>query len=244
VSTRPDPLAIRVKNVDVEYEVLEERRAALVKRLTTREGTGRSVIHAVKDMSFDVHQGESIGIVGSNGSGKSSLLLALAGVLPLASGEILVNEEPKLMAVGAQLIPSATGRRNIRIGCLAQGVAFEEIDERVDEIIDFIEMREAIDRPFRTYSSGMRARISFAIATAVQPRVLLIDEALAVGDRHFIDKSMNKVSSMLRDAGVLLLVSHSMAMIADFCTRGIWIDAGVMMADGPVDEVIDAYNAS
>jgi teichoic acid transport system ATP-binding protein len=244
MSAESGSLAIRVKNVDIEYEVLEERRAALVKRLTTREGTGRSVIHAVKDMSFDVHEGESIGIVGSNGSGKSSLLLALAGVLPLASGEILVNDEPKLMAVGAQLIPSATGRRNIRIGCLAQGVPFDEIDERVEEIIDFIEMRDAIDRPFRTYSSGMRARISFAIATAVQPRVLLIDEALAVGDHHFIDKSMNKVAGMLRDAGVLLLVSHGMAMIQDFCTRCIWIDAGVMKADGPVDEVIAAYQAS
>jgi teichoic acid transport system ATP-binding protein len=244
VSTATEALAIRVKNVNIEYEVLEERRAALVKRLTTREGTGRSLIHAVKDITFDVHEGESIGIIGSNGSGKSSLLLALAGVLPLASGEILVNEEPKLMAVGAQLIPSATGRRNIRIGCLAQGVPFEEIDDRVEEIIDFIELRDAIDRPFRTYSSGMRARISFAIATAVQPRVLLIDEALAVGDRHFIEKSMNKVAGMLRDAGVLLLVSHGMAMIQDFCTRCLWIEGGVLMADGPVDEVIAAYEAS
>lgn len=234
-------LAIRVTDVHVEYEVLEERRAALVKRLTTREGTGRSVIHAVQGISFDVHEGESVGIVGSNGSGKSTLLSALAGVLPVASGQILVNEVPKLMAVGSQLIPSATGRRNIRIGCLAQGVSHDEIDDRVDEIVDFIELGDAIDRPFRTYSSGMKARIAFAIATAVQPRVLLIDEALAVGDRHFIGKSMDKVAGMLRGAGVLVLVSHSTQMLQEFCTRGMWIEGGVLQAEGPIDDVVAAY---
>ena len=130
-------------------------------------------------------EGESLGILGSNGSGKSTLLAAIAGLLTPASGEILVNAEPRLMGVGATLIPTASGLRNIRLGCLALGVDPDTIEERMHEIVDFIDIGEAIDRPLRTYSSGMRARLHFGIATAVIPRILLIDEALAVGDKRF-----------------------------------------------------------
>lgn len=238
------PLAIRARDVHVEYEIFEERRAALRQRIVTRSGAGRSIIHAVKGVSFDVHEGDSIGIVGSNGSGKSTLLAAIAGLLPIRSGEILVSEEPKLLGVGATLIPVATGRRNIRLGCLALGMSAEQVEEDIDRIIAFTELGEAIDRPLRTYSSGMRARLHFAIATSVQPRILLIDEALGVGDRKFRRKSGERIAELLGAAGALILVSHSTGELRNYCTKGLWIEGGVLRAAGPLDDVIDAYESS
>lgn len=237
------PLAIRVGDVHVDYEVFEERRAALRQRIATRSGTGKRLIHAVKGVSFDVREGDSVGIVGSNGSGKSTLLAAIAGLLPVTSGEVLVSEEPKLLGVGATLIPSATGLRNIRLGLLALGMSTLDVEEEIDHVVEFTELGEAINRPLRTYSSGMRARLHFAIATAVKPRILLIDEALAVGDRKFRVKSQARVRELLDAAGVLLLVSHSMAELQQYCTRGLWIEQGQLRADGPLDDVIAAYTS-
>lgn len=238
-----NPLAIQATDVHVEYEIFEERRAALRQRMATRSGAGRSVIHAVRGVSFEVREGDSIGIVGSNGSGKSTLLAAVAGLLPIRSGQILVSEEPKLLGVGATLIPAATGRRNIRLGCLALGMSEVQVDEDMDDIIAFTDLGEAIDRPLRTYSSGMRARLHFAIATSVQPRILLIDEALAVGDRKFKEKCAERIDGLLGAAGALLLVSHSAAELRTYCTRGMWIEQGLLRASGPLDEVIAAYEA-
>jgi teichoic acid transport system ATP-binding protein len=238
------PLTIRVRDVHVDYEVYEDRRAALRQRLVTRQGTGRSLVHALKGVTFDVAEGEAVGVVGSNGSGKSTLLAALAGLLSPTSGEILVAEEPKLLGVGATLLPSASGYRNIRLGCLALGMSRAEIDERIDEIVAFTELGDAIERPLRTYSSGMRARLHFAIATSVKPRILLIDEALAVGDRAFRAKSQQRIQELLDAAGTLLLVSHSLDEIRKQCNRVIWIEQGLLKADGPVDAVLDEYAAS
>jgi teichoic acid transport system ATP-binding protein len=236
------PLSLRVTDLHIEYEVFEERRAALRQRFATGTGDGRRVVHAVRGVSFDVHEGESVGILGSNGSGKSTLLAAIAGLLTPASGEILVNAEPRLMGVGATLIPTASGLRNIRLGCLALGVDPETIEDQMQEIVDFIDIGEAIDRPLRTYSSGMRARLHFGIATAVIPRILLIDEALAVGDKRFREKSSERIDKMLESAGTLLLVSHSLPELKARCSRGIWIEKGVLRMDAAIDEVIEAYS--
>ncbi|MGB3734485.1 MAG: ATP-binding cassette domain-containing protein [Ilumatobacter sp.] len=236
-------LSLRITDVHIEYELFAERRAALRQRFSTRTGTGRSVVHAVKGVSFDVREGESVGIIGSNGSGKSTLLAAIAGLLTPVSGEILVSEEPKLMGVGATLIPSATGRRNIRLGCLALGMSADRLDEEIDDIIEFTELGEAIDRPLRTYSSGMRARLHFAIATSISPRILLIDEALSTGDRRFREKSAERLDALLGSAGTLLLVSHSLSELQERCERGIWLEQGLLKADGPIDDVIERYSA-
>lgn len=240
---RRGPIAIRTCDVVVDYEVFEDRRAALRDRLVNRKGTGRSVVHAVRGVTFDIYEGESVGIVGTNGSGKSTLLAALAGLLPVTSGTILVAEEPKLLGVGAALIPTAPGRRNVRLGLLALGVPHDEVDERVDEIVEWTELGDAIDRPLRTYSSGMRARLHFAIATSVQPRILLIDEALGVGDRRFREKSRLRMESIQAAAGVLMIVNHSLGELKQSCERGLWIEQGRLRADGPIDEVIAAYEA-
>ena len=235
------PLSIRVRDLHVEYEVYSERRAALRQRIVAGQGSGRRVVHALKGVSFDVHRGDSVGVIGSNGSGKSTLLSALAGLLPPTSGEILVSSEPKLLGVGAALMASATGLRNIRLGCLALGMSLHELDDKIGEIVAFTELGEAIDRPLKTYSSGMRARLHFAISTAVKPEILLIDEALAVGDRAFRQKSRERIEGILEDAGTLMLVSHSMDEISRLCTTGLWIEKGVLRAHGPIADVIEAY---
>src|SRR5262245_14013294 len=236
-------LTIRVRDLRVDYEVFEQRRAALRERLVTGKGSGRSLVRALRGVSFDACEGDASGVIGTNGPGKPTLLSPIAGPFTPSGGEVLVAEEPKLLGVGATLLPTASGLRNIRLGCLALGMSAQEVDERIDDIVDFTELGEAIDRPLRTYSSGMRARLHFAIATSVSPRILLIDEALAVGDRMFRKKSTQRIQELLENAGTLMLVSHSLGEIARQCNRAIWIEKGVLRADGDVDELIARYSA-
>ena len=234
-------LSVRVTDLHIEFEVFSDRRAGLRQRLATKEGSGRRVIEAVNGVSFETRRGEAIGVIGSNGSGKSTLLSALAGLIKPTSGEILVSSEPKLLGVGAVLLNGATGIRNIRLGCLALGMSSEELDDRVAEIVEFTGLGEAIDRPLKTYSAGMRARLHFAISTAVQPEILLVDEALSVGDKEFRKKSRAKIESLLANAGTLFLVSHSTKQIERLCTRGLWLEKGKILADGPIADVIAQY---
>ena len=236
-------LTVRVRKLRVDYEIFEHRRAALRQRLVTGKGSGRSLVHALKGVSFDAYEGDAIGVIGSNGSGKSTLLATIAGLLTPTSGSVLVAEEPKLLGVGATLMPVASGYRNIRLGCLALGMTSAEVDDRIDEIVEFTELGEAINRPLRTYSSGMRARLHFAIATSVRPRILLIDEALGAGDRRFRKKTAARIGEMLDEAGTLMFVSHSLGEVSKQCNRVLWIEKGVLRADGKTDEVIDEYAA-
>ena len=236
-------LSVQVTDLHIEFEVFSDRRAGLRQRLATQEGSGRRVIEAVNGVSFETRRGEAIGVIGSNGSGKSTLLSALAGLIKPTSGEILVSSEPKLLGVGAVLLNGATGIRNIRLGCLALGMSSDELDDRVAEIVEFTGLGEAIDRPLKTYSAGMRARLHFAISTAVQPEILLVDEALAVGDKEFRKKSRAKIESLLANAGTLFLVSHSTNEIQRLCTRGLWLEKGKILADGPVTDVVAEYGA-
>ncbi|CAN5395390.1 ABC transporter ATP-binding protein [soil metagenome] len=236
------PLSIRVQDLKIDYEIFEDRRAALRQRIVTRSGPGRSLVHAIRGISLDVYEGDSIGVIGSNGSGKSTLLAAIAGVLPITEGEILVAEEPKLLGVGDTLLPGASGLRNIRLGCLALGMTSHQVDESIDEIVEFTQLGEAINRPLRTYSSGMRARLQFAIATSVHPRILLIDEALAVGDRAFRRRSEERMRNLLSEAGTLVVVSHNLNELSRQCTRGLWIEQGYLRAEGDIDDVIEQYS--
>ena len=238
------PLSIRVSDVHVDYEVFGDRRAGLRARLADRNVVGRSVVHAVRGVSFDVSEGETIGIVGLNGSGKSTLLAAIGGVLPVTAGEILVGDEPKLMGVGAALLPQISGYRNIRLGCLAVGMSADEVDDRIDDLVGFTELGDAIHRPLSTYSSGMRARVHFVVTTAQTPKILLIDEALAVGDQRFRAKSRARIEEIIAGAGTLLMVNHAATELAAFCSRGLWLNDGRIEMDGPIDEVLDAYSAA
>ena len=237
-------LAVCVKGVDIDFEVFTDRRASLKARLLDRNAAGKSVVKAVRGVSLDVYEGETVGVIGLNGSGKSTLLAAIAGVLPTTKGEILVSDEPRLMGVGSALIGEASGIRNIRLGCLALGMPKAEVEERLDDFAAFTELGDAIHRPLNTYSSGMRARVQFVVATAVAPRILLIDEALSVGDKDFRQKSRNRVEEIIHGAGTLFMVNHSLDELRNFCTRGIWLHEGQLVMDGPIADVISAYQST
>ncbi|MFI2648412.1 MULTISPECIES: ABC transporter ATP-binding protein [Micromonospora] len=201
-------------------------------------------VHAVKGVSFTAYEGEAIGLIGSNGSGKSTLLRAIAGLLPPARGAVYTQGQPSLLGVNAALLNDLSGERNVVLGCLAMGMPPDEVKRLAPEIIEFSGINERGDfasLPMRTYSSGMGARLRFAISSAKKHDVLLIDEALATGDRKFRARSEQRVRELRDSAGTVFLVSHSISSIRDTCERTIWLESGVLRMDGPTDEVCDAY---
>lgn len=198
-------------------------------------------VHAVRGVTFTAYKGDAIGLIGRNGSGKSTLLRAIAGLLPPASGAIYTRGQPSLLGVNAALMNDLTGDRNVVLGCLAMGMQPEEIEQRYDEIVEFSGVGEFIDLPMRTYSSGMAARLRFAIGSAKSHDILLVDEALATGDAEFKTKSEQKIKDLRDQAGTVFLVSHSLEVVTATCNRAIWLDRGVLKMDGDAKEVVDAY---
>jgi teichoic acid transport system ATP-binding protein len=188
---------VLVDHADVRFRVYEEPQLSARKLFSRGFKARQSVeVHAVQDASFDVHVGEAVGIVGSNGSDPSTLLRAIAGVQTLASGSIKVRGEVGLLGVGAALKPSLSGYRNVLLGGLAMGLSRQEIDGRMDSIVEFSGLGKAMARPMNTYSSRMRARLAFSISTLRVPDILLIDEALAVGDKNFRAKSLTRLGEI------------------------------------------------
>ncbi|WP_328996552.1 ABC transporter ATP-binding protein [Kribbella sp. NBC_01245] len=235
-------------NVHIIYKVMaggsKGTAATALSRLIKRQQrpTVREV-HAVKGVTFTAYKGDAIGLIGRNGSGKSTLLRAVAGLLPPASGSVYTNGQPSLLGVNAAMMNDLSGDRNIVLGCLAMGMSPEEIEKKYDEIVDFADIGEFIDLPMRTYSSGMGARLRFAIASAKTHDILLVDEALATGDANFRVKSEQKIKDLRDEAGTVFLVSHSLETVIDTCNRAIWLDKGIIKMDGDAQEVVDAYLA-
>ncbi|MCS0638022.1 ABC transporter ATP-binding protein [Streptomyces sp. LP05-1] len=220
--------------------------AALSRILRGDKGESRGVrkVHAVRGVSFTAYRGEAIGLIGTNGSGKSTLLRAIAGLLPTESGRVYTDGQPSLLGVNAALMGDLTGERNVILGGLAMGMSREEVRERYQDIVDFSGINEKgdfITLPMRTYSSGMGARLRFAIAAAKDHDVLMIDEALATGDRKFQIRSEERIRELRKEAGTVFLVSHSNASIRDTCDRTLWLEKGELLMDGPTDEVLRAY---
>ncbi|MEU4694451.1 ABC transporter ATP-binding protein [Actinoplanes sp. NPDC023714] len=220
---------------------------ASFKRLVTNtKAANVKEVHAVKGVSFTAYKGEAIGLIGSNGSGKSTLLRAVAGLLPVSKGAIYAAGQPSLLGVNAALMNELPGERNVELGCLAMGMSPAEVKAKKDEIIEFSGINERGDfssYPMRTYSSGMAARLKFSIAAAKKHDVLLIDEALATGDAKFRRRSEQRVRELRAEAGTVFLVSHSEQSIRDTCDRCIWLESGLIRADGPTDEVMREYEA-
>ncbi|MFF3893025.1 ABC transporter ATP-binding protein [Streptomyces sp. NPDC001812] len=203
-------------------------------------------VHAVRNVSFVAYRGEAIGLIGTNGSGKSTLLKAVAGLLPVENGRIYTGGQPSLLGVNAALMNDLTGERNVHLGGLAMGMSREQVRERYQEIVDFSGINEKgdfITLPMRTYSSGMAARLRFSIAAAKDHDVLLIDEALATGDRSFQKRSEARIRELRKEAGTVFLVSHSNKSIRDTCERVLWLERGELRMDGPTDEVLKEYEA-
>lgn len=236
-----------VQDLHVKYKVFSSGKAvgaAGMGGLLKRGMRGLREVHALKGITFVAYENESIGIIGSNGSGKSTLLRAITGLTPPAEGAVFASSRPNLLGVGAALIPALSGNTNITLGSLALGFTREEIEELRPKIIEFAELEDYIDFPMKTYSSGMSARLKFAIAASKQHDILIVDEALAVGDARFRKRSEARIREIRENAGTVFLVSHSMKSIRDTCNRTIWIEKGVQMMDGPTDEVVRAYEDS
>ena len=234
---------IRAEHIHVRYRVYEDVKQTL-RSLVASAGRRRRFreVHAITDVSFTGYAGEVIGVIGANGSGKTTLMRAIAGLLPVNEGAVYARATPMLLGVGAVLNKTLSGRKNIILGGLALGMTKQQILKREEEIIEFAGIGDAIDWPMKTYSSGMSARLQFAVSAAVRPEILIIDEALAVGDRDFKRKSAKRIEKLREQAGTVFLVSHGMGQIRQSCTRVLWLDEGRIRADGPPDEVVDAYN--
>jgi teichoic acid transport system ATP-binding protein len=219
--------------------------SALSRIVARKKATGITEVHAVKGVSFVAYRGEAIGLIGRNGSGKSTLLRCIAGLLPPTRGKIYTDGQPSLLGVNAAMMNELTGERNIILGCLAMGMSQEEAQAKYAEIAEFSGLEKMspgiLSRPMRTYSSGQGARLRFSIAAAKTHDVLMIDEALATGDREFQLRSEARIRELRAQAGSVFLVSHSMKSIRDTCDRVIWLHDGTILADGPTDEVVAAY---
>ncbi len=235
--------SVVVEDLHVTYRVYEDVRPTL-RKFVARGFRPRPhvAIRALKGVSFTAHEGEAIGIIGRNGSGKSTLMSSLAGLLPAESGAVYAASQPVLLAVGAALQGELSGRRNILIGASALGIPRARIHEQMDDIIEFTGLEQSIDRPLKTYSSGMSARLQFGIASAVRPDILLIDEALATGDAEFSRRSRARIQEVVEGAGTVFIVSHSDETIASMTDRVIWIDAGRILFDGPTAEGLRRYD--
>jgi teichoic acid transport system ATP-binding protein len=240
----PSDATVVARDLHVTYRVYEDRRPQM-REIITNRGRRPSFreIRAVRGVDFVAREGQSIGIVGRNGSGKSTLLQAMAGLLPPDRGAVFARSQPQLLGVNAAMKPNASGRRNAILGGLALGLSRQEMEERLPEIVRFTQLEDFIDLPMRTYSSGMRARLLFAIATSVEPDILMIDEALAVGDSIFQKRSKKRIKQLRANAGTVFLVSHASNVILDTCDRVLWLEGGVLLADGDPKDVVEEYEA-
>ncbi|MEU3795296.1 ABC transporter ATP-binding protein [Streptomyces fructofermentans] len=218
----------------------------ILRRGSAERAAGVRTVHAVRNVSFTAYRGEAIGLIGTNGSGKSTLLKAVAGLLPVESGRIYTDGQPSLLGVNAALMNDLTGERNVHLGGLAMGMTREQVRARHQEIVDFSGINEKgdfITLPMRTYSSGMAARLRFSIAAAKDHDVLMIDEALATGDRSFQKRSEARIRELRKHAGTVFLVSHNNKSIRDTCDRVLWLERGELRMDGATEDVLKEYEA-
>lgn len=200
---------------------------------------------AVNNLSFEVYRGESLALFGRNGAGKSTILKMVTGVVFPTEGEVIVNGKVSaLLELGAGFDVESTGRENIRFKCSLMGMSEEEIDAVEDDIVAFADIGEYIDQPLRSYSSGMKARLGFAISVNAQPDILIVDEALSVGDKNFQQKCRKKVEEIMADENVtLLFVTHSLQTAKDFCKRGIVLEKGKKIFEGDIEEAAEFYDS-
>jgi len=235
---------IRVQDVSVTYRTSLER-APTLKSTLLRFGRRQRIIRevqALNDVSFEVPHGKVMGVVGANGAGKSTLMRTVAGILPPTSGRVEVHGRVStLLSLGVGFNRKLTGRQNVVLGGLAAGLTRSELAEKYEEIVEFAELEDFMDMPMRTYSSGMYGRLAFAVAVTMHPDILIIDEALSVGDARFRRKSFERMKELCSEDRTILLVTHALGSIEELCDEAIWMDKGRMrMWDDP-PTVVHAY---
>ena len=240
-----DEIVIRVNNVTMEYKIVKEKIDTIkefVIRTIKRNKSKPTKFVALKNISFEVPKGDRVGIIGFNGAGKSTLLKLLSGVYYPTEGNIETKGKiAPLLELGAGFDENYSGKSNIFLNGAFLGFSEEFLKEKYDEILEFSELGESINYPIKNYSSGMRAKLGFSIATIIEPDILIIDEILSVGDIKFRKKSSEKLKSLINSGITVLLVSHSVNQIREICNKAIWIDQGEIKMMGEVNTVCDAY---
>ena len=237
-------ITVSVRGLGLTYKTSIDQRPTLKARAKSlgRSGKHVRIIQALDDVNLDVEYGQVLGIIGTNGAGKSSMMRVIAGIIPPTKGRIEVfGSVSTLLALGVGFNPSMSGRDNVFLGGLAAGMSREEIETHFQEIAEFSELGEAIDAPMRTYSSGMFSRLAFSVAATVRPDILIVDEALSTGDAKFKEKSLNRMKELRSDDRALILVSHAMATLREVCNDVLWLHKGKVVQRGTPNETIDAY---
>jgi len=229
----------RTPSSDADVRRALPRLGRMVNRVLGRQPT--VMVRALAGISLVARSGEAVGVVGLNGSGKSTLLRVVAGLEKPLRGQVLATSTPVLLGVSAALLPELTGQQNVRLGCLAMGMTPAQAAAAYRGIVDLSGIGSAIHHPMKTYSSGMAARLKFAIATAANPKILLIDEALATGDAAFRERSEERMDALRANAGCVFLVSHAAKTVEETCTRAIWLHKGRLVMDGDAPSVAQRY---
>ena len=236
---------VRADDLGLSFKVRRQKRRYAQDALAgvfRRKRDGEDLFWALRGVSFAVGQGETLGVIGRNGSGKSTLLRVIGSIYRPDEGRISVSGKVStLLSVNAGFQPDLTGAENIYLNGVLLGLKASEVDELFDDIVEFAELGEFINRPVKTYSSGMAARLGFSIAVSVREDILLVDEVLGVGDAKFGEKARQAMEALMSEGRTIILVSHQMDTVRRFANRVLWLDKGTVKADGPAGEVISAY---
>lgn len=242
------PIKVIVDDLHIVYRVWTapdqplDSTASRWRRLRARRPVSiKREVHALRGVSFIARQGDAIGVIGKNGAGKSTLMRAIAGLLPPQKGSVYADGQPTMLGVSSALMQALSGLRNVELGLLALGLTPAEVKERIPSVVEFSGIGSAIHMPMNTYSSGMSARLKFAIASSVTHEILLIDEALSTGDGEFVKRSSQRIQQLRDEADTIFLVSHSMGAIRSACNRVLWLDQGRILADGHPDDIVPEY---
>lgn len=234
--------AIIAKEITKKYKLYSHSKERLLDLIIPNKSYGED-FYALANVNFEAERGDVIGFVGINGSGKSTLSNIISGIVPATSGSLEVNGEASLIAISAGLKGDLTGRDNIELKLLMLGFNKKEIEDLEPNIIEFSELGKFIDQPVKSYSSGMKSRLGFSISVNVDPDILIIDEALSVGDRAFSDKSLAKMQEFKAQGKTMIFVSHSTRQMKRFCDKILWLEYGMVKDYGPVEEVMKSYQA-
>ena len=233
---------IEVEHVYKDFNIYFDKANSLKEKILFWNRNKKEKREVLKDINLQIRHGEAVALIGVNGSGKSTLLKLMTKIIYPDKGKIeTYGKLTSLLELGAGFHPDFSGRENIYFNASIFGLTKKQIDERLQNIIDFSELGSYIDNPVRTYSSGMYMRLAFAVAINVDADILLVDEILAVGDQHFQDKCINKMKELKKEGKTMVFVTHSMNTVKEFCTRAVWLDKGIVRMDGEPNEVIEEY---
>lgn len=247
VETAVSDATVVIDNASLTYTVRSatkgKGRKSLKQRIKGISGVSEQYVEALKPLSLVVRTGESVGVIGTNGSGKSTLMKLLTGHLPPTQGTIYATSTPILLGVNAALVRQISGYDNITLGCLAMGMTRQQVEEKRDSVIEVSGLEDrALRLPMKAYSSGMASRLQFAIATSMDPEILIVDEALNTGDAQFRERTATRIDELRGQAGSVFLVSHSLPTIREMTNRCIWIQQGELVMDGDPADVTKAYH--